>query len=93
MPKINPNVHVLKLKRTSSWSCDSCDHTFPTDVEAVEVTIGPPPKAAEDIGLRQTDLLFLCPVCARQLGRSLVKVGSEVDKRKTKELKEERGSY
>lgn len=89
MPNINPNVHVLKLKRTASWTCDSCNHTFPVDVEAVEITIGPPPKALEDIGLRDTDLLFLCPVCARQLGRNLVKVGSEVDKRKAKELKED----
>lgn len=89
MPNINPNVHVLKLKRTASWTCDSCNHTFPTEVEAVEITIGLPPKALEDVGLRDTDLLFLCPVCARQLGRNLVKVGSEVDKRKAKELKED----
>ena len=89
MPNINPRVHVLKIKRLTSWNCDSCDHIFPVDVEAIEVTIGPPPKAREDIGVRDTDLLFLCPVCARQLGRNLHKVGSQADKRQTKELKED----
>ena len=89
MPQINPQVHVLKIKRNGSWKCDSCTHVFPVAIEAVEVTIGLPPKALEDIGMRDTDLLFLCALCARQLGRNLMKVGSDVDKRKSKTLKED----
>lgn len=78
MPEIDPKVHALSTEMLIPWCCKSCGHDFPKTVKAVEITIGFPP----------THLLLMCTVCARQLGRNLHKAGS-LDKRKTKELKED----
>jgi len=79
MPEIKPRIHALTIKHTKPWRCDSCMHDFPIEVESVEVAVGVPPEV----------LFFLCSVCSRQLGRNLLRAGSQVDKRyKSSELKE-----
>lgn len=79
MPNINPKVHAVSTEMLIPWNCKSCGHDFPKTVKAVDITIGFPP----------THLLLVCAVCARQLGRDINKAGSQVDKRKAKELKED----
>lgn len=79
MPQINPRVHAVNTEMLMPWTCGSCGHGFPKTVKAVDITVGFPP----------IHLLLVCSVCARQLGRDLHKVGSQVDKRKVKELKED----
>lgn len=79
MSHVNHKIHAINTEMLIPWACKSCEREFPKSVKATEVTFGTPP----------THLFLLCSVCARQLGRDLHRVGSQVDKRRVKELKED----